>query len=162
MLSSLAISIGVCLLVAALSYAVDEKFRPIAAICFLIVFSLVASLIEGGRFEASSEENSKYFFLIYAASVGMLIDISKVSGLAVNELAFAIILLASSFMVLAFSVKLFRLKSDIAVLIVSSSVLSPVVAAMVVGRVLGKSYLAKEPSSIHFRSCDGQLLHFIS
>jgi hypothetical protein len=81
---------------------------------------------------------SSLVFVVYAASVGMLFQIEKIANLSKLELLYPIALIAFSYFFLSLIGRFFSGGNRLATVVVSSSVLSPMIAALVIAKLRGE------------------------
>ena len=114
-----------------------EELKGFASLLSLVLLSVFASIFTDKTYKSNAIKLSSLVFVIYAAAVGMLFQPEKLASLSKLEILYPIVLIAFSYSLLSFLGR-FIGSRKLSMVVVSSSVLSPMIAALIISKLRGE------------------------
>ena len=120
-----------------LRYTIDGIWRDFLSLVALVFFSVIASFLLDGEYKDSAIKLSSHVFILYGVCVGMMFKTDGAVTLSASEFAYPIILILLSYGCLRVF-GWFHKENSLSLVVLSSSILSPMIAALVISKLEGK------------------------
>ena len=121
--------------------SIREELKDFASLVSLVMLSVLASLFTEKSLKRDAIKLSSLVFLIYAAAVGMLFQVEKLASLSKLEILYPIVLIAVSYLILNLLGRFIAAQKKLSMVVVSSSVLSPMIAALIISKLRGEDQI---------------------
>ena len=119
-------------------YIIDGIWRDFLSLVALVFFSVMASFLLDGEYKDSAIKLSSHVFILYGVCVGMMFKTDGAVTLSASEFAYPIILILLSYGCLRVFGWFHKEKNSLSLVVLSSSILSPMIAALVISKLEGK------------------------